>query len=169
MYTCQNSFFPGHFRQDVLNRTPMLWSGEYLSLTCCRGRKGRIFSFTQLCVAPLWRPLVLTFHWEEVGLSCTFWHLWCSHISAWKWQEKQMSGFFFAFVDFFRPHLCSCFTGVIRLNIVTSGRDRDTTPCLTCSYECESACVRLRQCYFFLKNKTKKPEWILSVSPDFWS
>lgn len=106
-------------------------------------KRKNLFFQSSLCGPPL--P-VLTFHWEEVGLSCTLWHLWCSHILAWKWQEKQLSGcYFFASVHSFRLCLSSRFTGVTQFNYVNRGRDRDNAPCFTCSCGCESVCVCLRQ------------------------
>lgn len=113
------AFYTGYIKQNT--NVISLWSGRYLSLTCCRRRRGRMFYCTELCVTPLWRPLVLAFHWEEKGLSCTLWHLWHAHIAASKWQKKQ-SMLLLASVISFHLYLCSHFTGTTRVNNVICSR-----------------------------------------------
>lgn len=131
------AFYTGYIKQNT--NVISLWSGRYLSLTCCRGRGGRIFYCTQVCVTLLWRPLVPAFPWEEMGLSCTLWHLWHAHIAASKWKKKTTkSMLLFASVNSFHLYLCCHFTGTTTMSSVADllmGVSRWT-------------CICLRQCCF---------------------
>lgn len=69
------------------------------------------FHCTQLCIAPLWRLLVLTFQWKGRQVSCKHWHRWLPHNADWWWTK--CTAHFFQLLPSIRAHLsvpCHCQT-----------------------------------------------------------
>lgn len=64
------------------------------------------FHCSQLCIAPLWRLLVLTFQGKGRQVSCTHWHLWLSHNAEW-WWTKCTAGFYSASSFYLCSSLCA--------------------------------------------------------------